>query len=107
MKILKHLHPGKISFTPKRIIFQSVDSAPPSPENFKGPEKQSQQDAVNEVAQQSPSQIMSTAVAHAAAVKTKYVANTTLLANIINGPIASDPVSKANSNQLSPNEQKN
>lgn len=107
MTPLRHLQSSRISFLPSRAVFQGVDQAPPSPESFKGPEKQSQQDAVNEVAQQSPSQIMSTAMSHGSAIKTKYVANTKALAAIINQPIADERSSNANSNQNPPNEQKN
>jgi hypothetical protein len=91
MALLKHLNSERISFLPNRAIFQGVDNAPPSPENFKGTEKQSQQDAVNEVAAQSPSQIASAAMSRGSAIHTKYVQNTQALAAIINGPIASEP----------------
>lgn len=104
MTLLKHLHSVRISFLPNRAIFQGADTAPPSPESFKGPEKQSQQDAVNEVAQQSPSQIMSTAMSHGAAIKTKYVQNTKILAAIINQPIANELTSNATSNLIPPSE---
>ena len=107
MTLLKHLKSAPISFLPNRAIFQGVDAAPPAPESFKGPEKQSQQDAVNEVAQQSPSQIMSSAMTHAAAVKTKYVANTQILAAIIKQPISAPLTSNANGPQPTNNEQKN
>lgn len=104
MTLLKHLQLGLISFQPNRAIFQGVDKAPPSPESFKGPEKQSQQDAVNEVAQQSPSQIMSTAMGQGSAIKTKYVQNTQALAAIIKGPIADERLSNAPSNLIPPSE---
>jgi len=97
MALLKHLQFEKQSFRSKRLVFQGADKAPPSPESFKGPEKQSQQDAINEVAQQSPSQIMSTAMSRATAIKTKYVQNTGILAAIINQPVADTKSSNANS----------
>lgn len=99
MILIKHLQSAKISFFPKRPIFQGVDSAPPSPESFKGPEKQSQQDAINEVAPQTPSDIMSSAMGRAGAIQTKYVQNTKVLAAIINGPIASEKVEYSVVNQ--------
>ena len=64
--IIKHFQ-SKFSFLPSRQVFQGVDKAPPSAENFKGPEKQSQSDAINEVAPQTPSEIVSNAVSAASA----------------------------------------
>lgn len=85
--LIKH-YQNKFSFLPARIVFQGVDKAPPSPESFKGPEKQSQSDAINEVAPQTPSEIVSNAVSAASAIKTSYTQGTKSLASLVtNDPI--------------------
>lgn len=68
-------------FLAKRLIFQSVDKAPPSPENFQNKEKQA---SAAEVASQSPSQIFNDTVSAGAAIATKYKQGTTTLVNLVN-----------------------
>ncbi len=104
MVLLSHKQSGRNSFRPSRLIFQDVDAAPPSPESFKGPEKQSQEDAVNEVARQTPSQIMSTAMSRGSAIKTKYVKSSQALAAVITQPVADYHPSLVNSNKTPPSE---
>jgi hypothetical protein len=73
----------KTSFKPKRLVFQGVDNAPRAPENFKGPEKQSEAAALNEVASQSPSQIFNDTISAGGAVQSRYQGGTTVLASLI------------------------
>jgi hypothetical protein len=75
----------KFQFFGKRFVFQGAsEAAPRAPENFNTNEKQSDQDAINEVAPQSPSQIMSSAMSRATVVKTRFQKNTKILADLIN-----------------------
>ncbi|MCC6643938.1 hypothetical protein IT411_04270 [Candidatus Peregrinibacteria bacterium] len=67
-------------FLSKRLIFQGVDKAPPSPEDFKNKEKQS---SAAEVASQSPSQIFNDTISAGSAIKTRYNSGTTALANLV------------------------
>lgn len=67
-------------FLSKRLVFQGVDKAPPSPEDFKNKEKQA---SSAEVASQSPSQIFADTVSAGAAIKTRYNSGTTALANLV------------------------
>lgn len=68
-------------FLNKRLVFQGVDKAPPSPENFKNKEKQA---SAAEVASQSPSQIFNDTVSAGTAIATKYKQGTTTLVNLVN-----------------------
>ncbi len=72
-------------FLGKRLVFQGVDKAPPSPENFQNKEKQV---SAAEVASQSPSQIFNDTVSAGAVIATKYKQGTTTLVNLVND----DPV---------------
>lgn len=81
-----HFHSWK--FKPNRLIFQGVDKAPPSPESFKGPEKQTEAQALNEVASQSPSQIFNDTISAGGAVQARYQGSTTILASLVN----TDPI---------------
>lgn len=81
--IIKHFR-FHSNFLPKRLVYQGVDKAPPSPESFKGPEKQSQADAINEIAPQTPSEIVSNAVSTASAFKAGYTKGTQTLASLVN-----------------------
>lgn len=72
-------------FLNKRLVFQGVDKAPPSPENFQNKEKQT---SAAEVASKSPSQIFNDTVSAGAVIATKYKQGTTTLVNLVND----DPV---------------
>lgn len=105
MKFLQHKQFGSNTFKPSRAVFQGVDNAPPSPENFKNNEKQaSQADAIAEVAQQSPSQIMGGAVTKGGVIQTKYTKNTKILAKIIDDPLGVVPPAAGNPSDQKPNE---
>lgn len=71
---------------PRRLVFQGggMDKAPPSPEQFQSPEKQSMEDRLNEVSSQSPSQIFNDTISAGSAIKTRYTQNTTILAGLAN-----------------------
>jgi hypothetical protein len=71
-----------VTLKPQRLVFQGVDKAPPSPESFKGPEKQSEASALNEVASQSPSQIFNDTISAGGVVQARYQGSTTVLANL-------------------------
>jgi len=75
-------NPNQPIWLAARPVFQGVDNAPPSPEQFQGPEKQSMEDRLNEVAAQTPSEIYSDTISAGTAVKTRYAQNTTILANL-------------------------
>lgn len=81
-------------FQNNRVIFQSLDKAPKSSESIKGPEKQTEAQALSEVASQSPSEIYSDTVSAGSTIKQQYTQNTTILANIINN----DPLFGSSSN---------
>ncbi len=70
-------------FQDNKVIFQSLDKAPKTSESIKGPEKQTEAQALNEVASQSPSEIYSDTVSAGSAVKQQYTQNTTILANLL------------------------
>ena len=79
-----------------RFIFEAGnDAAPKASESVTGKEKQSDQDAINEVAAQSPSNIASSATTRAAAIQTRYTKNSQILANLIQ----TDPLLNANLDQ--------
>lgn len=78
---------------PHRLVYMGgVDSAPPSPEHYNAPEKQSMEDKLNEVSAQSPGDIYNDTVSAGTAVKTKYASNTAVLASLANDdPLSSNP----------------
>jgi hypothetical protein len=77
-----HFPQNTIQIRPARLVYQMSEKAPRSPENFKGPEKQSEQVQLGEVASQSPSQIFNDTISAGASIKTQFVANTSLLAKL-------------------------
>ena len=90
---LKHISAERIK--PNRLVFKGIDAAPPSPENFTSPEKQSMEDRLNEVSAQSPSQIFNDTISAGSAVKTRYANNTSLLASLAgDDPLSANPVGR-------------
>ena len=103
MKHLSHQHFQKNIFTPKRLVFQGVDKAPPSPEHFTGPEQQSDAAARNEVASQSPSQIFNDTISAGGSMQGQYTQGTTTLANLVtNDPIFTGNWSAATTTTTTP-----
>lgn len=88
MNKIYHQHFQLKLLTPNRLVFQGVDKAPRSPENFKGPEQQTEAQAVNEVASQSPSQIFNDTISAGGAMQTQYTQGTTSIANLV----TTDPI---------------
>lgn len=84
-KFFQHFH-SEITTSPRRLVYQGggMDKAPPSPEQFKSPEKQTMEDRLNEVSSQSPSQIFNDTISAGGAVKTRYAQNTAILAGLAN-----------------------
>lgn len=82
-----------------RLIFQNVDMAPPSPENFQNPEK-SEAAALNEVASQSPSQIFNDTMSKGGQAKQQYQGSTTALAALVKTDplLTGQPANTNNSN---------
>lgn len=70
------------------MVFQGVDKAPPSSDTMKGPEAQTEAQAVSEVASQSPSQIFNDTISAGGSMQGQYTQGTSSLASLVtNDPI--------------------
>lgn len=81
-KILHFSFQQSFSRSP-RLIFQNVDQAPRANDNFKGPEKQSEAQAVAEVASKSPSDIFNDTVSAGSSMQQQYTQGTVTVAKVV------------------------